>query len=253
MNGTQRSIFSRLVAAAIVLSLVLLAGLWWLAREAVSATVQEAAAAEVDVDIAGLADIYASGGEADLAARIADRLALTPMDGSAAHYLLADGQGRVIAGDLAAWPPLDAATSQSGVIATGKQSRGFARAVQLSPDLRLVVARPVDIEAPVLSSLALVFAGGGAVFVALVALLGLWLRAGWPSASNASIWPFANRMAPQDWSPQVALRPTRLTSWPATVRRRWPASMICWPLTRIPPNSLPMKSARRFPTLITGW
>lgn len=172
MIGAQRSIFSRLVAAAIVLSLVLLAGLWWLAREAVSATLEDAAAAEVDVDIAGLADIYASGGKAELAARIADRLALTPMDGSAAHYLLADGAGRVIAGDLAAWPPLDAAKSESGVIATGPQSRGFARAVQLSPDLRLVVARPVDIEAPVLSSLTMVFAGGGAVFVALVALLG---------------------------------------------------------------------------------
>lgn len=155
-----------------MLSLVLLTGLWWLAREAVSATLQEAAAAEVDVDIAGLADIYASSGEAELAARIADRLALTPMDGSASHYRLSDSTGRVIAGDLAAMPPLDPATSQSGLIALDNQSRAFARAVQLAPDLALVVAHPVDLEAPVLSSLALVFAGGGAVFVALVALLG---------------------------------------------------------------------------------
>jgi len=168
----QRSIFSRLVAAAIILSLVLLAGLWWLARESVSATLQNAAAAEVDVDIAGLADIYASGGEAELAARIGDRLALTPMDGSAAHYLLSNGRGQVIAGDLAQWPPLDATKSQSGVIALPDKTRAFARAVQLGPDLKLVVARPVDLEAPVLSGLALVFAGGGAVFIALVALLG---------------------------------------------------------------------------------
>ncbi|MGY6636974.1 MAG: sensor histidine kinase [Erythrobacter sp.] len=172
MIRAQRSIFSRLVAAAIILSLVLLAGLWWLAREAVSATLQEAAAAEVDVDIAGLADIYASGGEAELAARIADRLALIPMDGSASHYLLVDADGTVIAGDLAAMPPLDPATSQSGVIALDRESHAFARAVQLAPGLSLVVARRTALEAPVLSSLALVFTAGGTVFVALVALLG---------------------------------------------------------------------------------
>jgi signal transduction histidine kinase len=168
----RRSIFARLVVGAIVLSLVLLAGLWWLTHQSVSATLAQAAEAEVDVDLAGLADIYATGGQAELEARIADRIALTPMEGSAPHYLLADDGGRVIAGDLARWPPLDPAVSESGIIAIGTNSRGFARAVQLGPDLRLVVARTIDIEAPVLSSITMAFAAGGAVFVALVALLG---------------------------------------------------------------------------------
>jgi len=103
----RRSIFSRLVAGAIVLSLVLLAGLWWLTHQTVSTTLQQAAQAEVDVDLAGLADIYATGGRVELEARIADRIALTPMEGGAPHYLLADDSGRVIAGDLTTWPALD--------------------------------------------------------------------------------------------------------------------------------------------------
>lgn len=178
MTEARRSIFSRLVAGAIVLSLVLLAGLWWLTHQSVSATLQQAAQTEVDVDLAGLADIYATGGQAELEARIADRIALTPMEGSAPHYLLADNRGRVIAGDLAAWPALDPTVSESGVIAIGANSEGFARAVQLGPDLRLVVARTIDIEAPVLSSIATAFAAGGAVFVLLVALLGRFAALG---------------------------------------------------------------------------
>lgn len=178
MTEARRSIFSRLVAGAIVLSLVLLAGLWWLIHQTVSATLQEAAETEVDVDLAGLADIYATGGRAELEARIADRIALTPIEGSAPHYLLADESGRVIAGDLARWPQLDPTVSESGIIAIAANSKGFARAVQLGPDLRLVVARGIDIETPVLSGIAMAFAGGGAVFIALVALLGRFAALG---------------------------------------------------------------------------
>lgn len=178
MSEARRSIFSRIVAGAILLSLVLLAGLWWLTHETVSTTLQEAARAEVDVDLAGLADIYATGGKAELEARIADRIALTPLEGSAPHYLLADDSGRVIAGDLKVWPPLDPAVSESGVIAIGANSKGFARAVQLGPDLRLVVARGIDIETPVLSGITTAFVAGGGVFIALVALLGRFAALG---------------------------------------------------------------------------
>ncbi len=178
MIEARRSIFSRLVMGAIILSLVLLAGLWWLTHQTVSTTLQEAAEAEVDVDLAGLADIYATGGQAELEARIADRIALTPIEGSASHYLLADDTGRRLAGDLADWPSLDPAVSESGVIAIGTNSKGFARAVQLGPNLRLVVARGYDIEAPVLGGIATAFAVGGAVFVALVALLGRFAALG---------------------------------------------------------------------------
>ncbi|KPP92908.1 HAMP domain-containing sensor histidine kinase [Erythrobacter sp. HL-111] len=178
MSEARRSIFTRIVAAAIALSLVLLALLWWFTHQTVAATIERAAAAEVDVDLAGLVDIHASGGQEELAARIADRIALTPSEGSAPHYLLADDAGRRIAGDLAQWPDLDPMVSESGVIAIGANSRGYARAVQLAPDLRLVVARTTDLKAPVLLGIAFSFAAGGAVFVALVALGGRFAALG---------------------------------------------------------------------------
>ncbi|ASJ92265.1 sensor histidine kinase [Porphyrobacter sp. CACIAM 03H1] len=172
MTGAPRSIFTRLVGAAILLSLVLLAALWWLTHASVSATLEDAARSKVDVDLAGMVDIYATGGQADLEARIADRIAFTPAEGGAAHYLLADDGGRRIAGDLEKWPALDPAVSESGVIAIGTQEKAYARAVQLAPGLRLLVARGTDLETPVLASITAAFAGGGAVFVGLVALLG---------------------------------------------------------------------------------
>jgi signal transduction histidine kinase len=178
MSEARRSIFTRIIAAAIALSLVLLAGLWWFTHQTVAATIERAAEAQVDVDIAGLVDIFASGGREELAARIADRIALTPAEGGAPHYFLADGAGRRIAGDLARWPDLDPTVSESGVIEIGANSRGFARAVQLAPDLRLVVARTTDLEAPVLSGIGFSFAAGGAVFVALVALAGRFAAIG---------------------------------------------------------------------------
>jgi signal transduction histidine kinase len=203
VTEARRSIFSRLVAGAIVLSLALLAGLWWLTHQTVSTTLQEAARAQVDVDLAGLADIYATGGQAELEARIADRLALTPMEGSAPHYLLADDSGKVIAGDLVSWPSLDPAVSESGVIAIGASSRGYARAVQLGPDLRLVVARTTDIETPVLSGITTAFAAGGAVFILLVALLGRFAALGLHRRIERINLAFRE---PQDGSGLVAAR-----------------------------------------------
>lgn len=241
MIEARRSIFSRLVAGAMVLSLVLLAGLWWLTHQTVSTTLQEAARAEVDVDLAGLADIYATGGKAELEARIADRIALTPMEGSASHYLLADDRGRRIAGDLAEWPSLDPAVSESGIITIGANSRGFARAVQLGPDLRLVVARGIDIEAPVLSSIAMAFAAGGSP------------RSGCNAVSGASTLPSASRRTGRALLPQGGSTATRSTSSPPTAARRWRGSMICWRPTRTPPNSSRTKSARRSHISTTGW
>ena len=172
MIKPSRSIFTRVAGAAIMLTLTLLAGLWWLTHVSVSATLQAEARGMVDVDLAGLVDIYATGGQTELAARIADRIAFNPAEGGAPHYLLAYDRGQHIVGDIAIWPPLDPAVSESGVIAIGERSKAYARAVQLAPGLRLVVARGIDIEAPVLSSIATAFAIGGAVFVASVALLG---------------------------------------------------------------------------------
>ena len=168
----RRSIFSRIVLAAIGLSLALVLALWFITHQTIRSTLEESAQTEVDVDIAGLVDIYATGGLPELQKRISDRIALTPSEGNTPHYFLSNDAGEAIAGDLARWPDLDPTVSETGIIPIGDHSDGFARAVQLGPDLRLVVARRTDSNTAVLDNVALAFVAGGIVFVALVALLG---------------------------------------------------------------------------------
>lgn len=168
----RRSIFSRLVLAAIGLSLALVLALWFITHQTVVATLNEGAAKEVDVDIAGLVDIYATSGLDELRERIADRIALTPAEGNTPHYLLANDSGSALVGDIAQWPALNPMVSETGLIPIGEKSQGFARAVQLGPDLRLLVARRTDGNNTVLRNIAIAFVVGGSLFVLLVALLG---------------------------------------------------------------------------------
>ena len=126
----------------------------------------------MDVDLAGLVDIYASGGQPELERRIEDRLAITPAGRSQPHYLLTDGDGNPITGDLDRWPDLDPKVSERGAVSVLDGVPVLARATQLGPDLRLVVAYESDQAGPVLRRVALVFLIGGALFVLLVGLFG---------------------------------------------------------------------------------
>lgn len=168
----RRSIFSHLVAVAILLAIVLVAGLWVLTDQTIRSTLEHSARKAVDVDLAGLADIHATGGRDELARRIGDRLAITPREGSASHYLLTDLRGAPVAGDIRAWPKLDPAISESGTIRLGEETHAYARATLLGPDLRLLVAREISDNGALRQQVALVFLGGGAFFILLVGLLG---------------------------------------------------------------------------------
>ncbi|MEM7689877.1 MAG: HAMP domain-containing sensor histidine kinase [Pseudomonadota bacterium] len=172
MSHHSRSIFTRLVWGAGALSTLLLIGLWWTTHQTVQATLEGGARTQVDIDIAGLVDIYATNGREELAQRIADRVAVIPMEGNTPHYYLSDNSGARLAGDLARWPSLDPRVSESGLIPIGETSQGYARAVQLDDNLRLVVARGMADSEPLLQRIGFVFAIGGAVLVALVLLLG---------------------------------------------------------------------------------
>ena len=66
---------------AICLSVGLLLGLWVLTDRTIRGTLDASAREAVDLDLAGLADIHASGGQDELVRRIDDRLALAPADG----------------------------------------------------------------------------------------------------------------------------------------------------------------------------
>src|SRR3546814_10045130 len=68
--AVRRSIFSRIVALAILLSLALVSGLWVLTDQTIRVTLEGSARKAVDVDLAGLADIHASSGREELERRI---------------------------------------------------------------------------------------------------------------------------------------------------------------------------------------
>lgn len=166
------SIFTRIVVLAMALSVALVLALWLLTHATIERTNRAALERAVDVDLAGLADIYVSGGEGELARRISDRLAFAPDDGNAVHYLLARDDGQRIAGDLANWPDLNARLSEADEITLPDGVPAHARATQLAPDLRLVVMRERGDAARLLRRVDWVFLGGGIALVLAVGLLG---------------------------------------------------------------------------------
>lgn len=166
----RSSIFSRLVATALAVAVVLVAGLWFITDQTIRATLEETGRNAVDVDLAGLVDIHSSGGVGELTSRIADRLALVPVDGARPHYLLTGKNGARLAGDIRAWPDLDPAISESGTITLGRTTQALARATQLGPDLRLLVAHEIEDTGPLLRRVGFAFLGGGLLLVLLVGL-----------------------------------------------------------------------------------
>ncbi len=152
--------------------MAVVAGLWAMTHQTIRTTLETAAVEAVDLDLAGLVDIYASGGRDELELRIADRLALTPADGGRPHYMLADMGRQRLAGDVAVWPQLDPSVSESGKITIGKGTQAFARATQIDADLVLLVAHEPANGAVLLRRVGIGFAVGGTLFVLVFAMLG---------------------------------------------------------------------------------
>lgn len=139
-RSLNQSVFARLTLGFVVLALVSFAAMIFAAQYTVASARDEAVQRLVDNDLAGLADIYASGGFKELSARIRDRIALPPSATDPAHYLVADAQGHPLAGNIHQWPALGAQSSQSAFIIVNGDIPVFARATQLAPDVRIVVA-----------------------------------------------------------------------------------------------------------------
>lgn len=157
---------------AIILPAIAVIALWLLTQLTVATMSDAAVERAVDVDLAGLVDIYASGGNQELVKRIEDRTALTDSSGNAARYLLATNNGQILAGDIDRWPDLDARLSQAGTIDLPSGVAARARATQLGPDLRLVVAQELGDTAALQRRIALVFLAAGSLLVAAIGLLG---------------------------------------------------------------------------------
>lgn len=127
----------------------------------------------VDIELAALADVFATGGLDETAARISDRLALRGNSGDDAHYLLADADGKRIAGDIQAWPMLSAENSQAGFLTINGDIRVFARATQLAPGVSVIAAREYGQRSALIAHLNWVFALA-AILVLIASLLLAW-------------------------------------------------------------------------------
>lgn len=168
------SIFARLVLMAILVSVVVTLLLWTVTLATMDRSTKAALMRAVDVDLAGLADIQASGGQAELERRIADRLALSVDEGNAAHYMVADDAGHQLAGDLNRWPALSARLSEGGYVTLPGDIPAYARATQLGPNLKLLVAREFGHDSALKTRIGWAFLAAGLFAAVAVGFFGRW-------------------------------------------------------------------------------
>lgn len=133
--------------------------------------VERSLSATVDTDIAGLVDIYATSGEAELLARLEDRSSVVSLEGRKARYMVVRPDGTLLAGNIKEWPALGAGLSEAGFLTLTDGAQVFARATRLSPELDLLVARTYERDSNALLRLVLLFG----LTATLIAIVGWWL------------------------------------------------------------------------------
>lgn len=170
-NATMRLIAAHLLLVAVSTALVL-GFLYW----RIGGVIDEEQRAVVEAEIRGLADDYQRGGSTALARAISQRLD-NPTERDAV-YLLADAQGRGLAGNLAQWPPTLAPDSGWATLELYRKDRRkpteiSALALRLPQNEMLLVGRDVEARSAFDSTLA------RALLWALAAITALSLATGW--------------------------------------------------------------------------
>lgn len=165
-----RSIFGQLTLASIGIAVAAVAVLFAVTTITIQRQTRASLSATVSTDLAGLIDIYATGGREELLRRVNDRQDVVSLEGRRSHYLVADGAGRRLSGDVAHWPALSAALSEEGFVTLAGGTEAFAQGAKLAPDLQLLVAREYDRDRTSLLVLSGVFLAVGAGIVGAVAL-----------------------------------------------------------------------------------
>lgn len=173
----RSSLVTPLVLAVAGIALAAAALLYAVTTGVIRSEADAALRRAVDVEIAAMADIHATGGRRELVARIRDRLAMRAAGQDQTHYLLADASGTPIAGDIAHWPLLSAENSQASFVTLPGGVPVFARATLLAPDLRLVAAREYGGRTRLLARIGTAFLLTGAAILAAALAIG-WAAAG---------------------------------------------------------------------------
>lgn len=173
----RSSLVVPIVLSVALLALALTAALYLVTIAVVRGESDAALRRAVDVEIAALADVHATGGEPELIARMRDRLAMRAQAPDQTHYMLADASGRRIAGDIDRWPLLSAENSEADFARLADGTQVFARATQLAPGLRLVAAREYGSRTALLGRVRTAFLLSGLGIVGAALLLGWWAAA----------------------------------------------------------------------------
>lgn len=170
------SIFTRLVSWAVAVSIAVVLVLGWLVATKFERMSEAAVRWNVDYDISHLSEILGARGPGELVRHIDQSSDPPRIAGSGTHYMLVDSEGRKLAGDLSQWPRFSKDSPNAGNIALPGNRPAYARAVKLSPELRLVAAQETGWNLVQLRQIRASFVAGG-LFVVLAVGIGGYLTA----------------------------------------------------------------------------
>lgn len=171
-SDAGRSIFARLTRRATLWAMASLALLFAITMWESWSAAERSLSATVDTDIAGLVDIYATSGEDEMLARMADRSTLVSLEGRQSRYMAVRPDGTILGGNIKEWPTLGAGLSEDGFLTLADGTDVYARATRLSPDLDLMVARTYERDRNAVMRLIALFAAAAGLIVLATYLLG---------------------------------------------------------------------------------
>ncbi|ARU17076.1 sensor histidine kinase [Croceicoccus marinus] len=166
------SIFTRLVAWAIAVSIAVVLVLGWLVTTKFERMAEATVRWNVDADIRHMSDILEARGRRELIAHIEESADIDRPTGTGNHFLLLGSDGTRLAGDLAQWPDFDADTMGEGDIVLPGGRPALARAVEFPGGMRLLAARETGWTIIQLNQIGLSFVAGGLFVVMAVGVAG---------------------------------------------------------------------------------
>ena len=166
------SIFTRLVAWAIAVSIAVVLVLGWLVTTKFERMADATVRWNVDADIRHMSDILASRGRGELIAHIEESTDLASPAGTGNHFLLLDRDGNRLAGDLSQWPDFMGGSPDEGSIVLPGGRPAFARSVTYPGGMRLLAARETGWTLIQLNQIGLSFVAGGLFVVMAVGVAG---------------------------------------------------------------------------------
>lgn len=170
-TGLFDSIFTRLVAWAIAISIAVVLVLGWIVTAKFQENSDDAVQWSIHNEMDRLSDVLEERGRDELIVYIEDAASIPAPAGSATHYLLLDDDGNRLAGDLAAVPDIPEDEIGGDVMLPGRMP-AYAWRLELAPGLMLVVAKETSAQLLQVNQIGLTFVGAGLIVVFAVGVAG---------------------------------------------------------------------------------